>query len=106
MGFKFPQKLEDWLEPEWEKFDLHRNPLTPWLTKKMVSKIHNFETVLNGYFPTVSDYKLTTFQRRITKQLSSFRYRINLFTLPYEIKLLQKFWLRYRKPEVEGFYMQ
>ncbi len=106
LGFKFPQRLEDWLEPEWEKFDLHRNPLTPWLNKKTVTKIHNFETVLNGYFPTVSDYKLSGFQRRMTKLLSSTRYKTNLFTLPYEIKFLQRFWLRYRKPEVEGFYMQ
>ena len=106
LGFRFPQKLEDWLEPEWEKFDLHRNPLTPWLTKSIVTKIHNFETVLNGYYPTVSDYKLTDFQKKFTKIISSARYNLNLFSLPYEIKFLQKFWLRYRKPEVEGFYMQ
>jgi len=106
LGFKFPQKLEDWLEPEWEKFDLHRNPLTPWLTKEMVEKIHNFETVLNGYSPTVSDYKLSNLQRKTIKFLSSFRYKNNFFSFPYEIKALQRFWLRYRKPEVEGFYMQ
>ncbi len=106
MGFKFPQRLEDWLEPEWEKFDLHRNPLTPWLTRGMVNKIHNFETVLNGFSPTVSDYKLSHFQRKLIKLFSSFRYRNNFFAFPYEIKALQKFWLRYRKPEVEGFYMQ
>ncbi len=105
-GFKFPERLEDWLEPEWEKFDLHRNPLTPWLSRKMVKKIHNFETVLNGYSPTVSDYKLTAPQRKIISMLSSFRYGMNFFAFPYEIKFLQKFWLKYRKPEAEGFYMQ
>lgn len=106
LGFKFPQKLEDWLEPEWEKFDTHRNPLTPWLTKEMVDKIHNFETVLNGYAPTVSDYKLTVMQRKIIKWISSLRYKKNIFSFPYEIKMLQKFWLRYRQPEFEGFYME
>jgi anaerobic magnesium-protoporphyrin IX monomethyl ester cyclase len=106
MGFKFPQKLEDWLEPEWEKFDLHRNPLTPWLTKKMVTRIHDFETVLNGCFPTVSDFKLTYVQRKLTSMISSIRYKVNLFAFPYEIKFLQIYWLKYRKPEVEGFYMQ
>ncbi len=105
-GFNFPQNLEDWLEPEWEKFDLHRNPLTPWLTRKMVTKIHNFETILNGFSPTISDYKLTGLQRKVIKALSRFRYNYNIFALPYEIKILQKFWLRYRKPETEGFYMQ
>ena len=106
LGFKFPGSLDEWLEPEWEKFDTHNNPLTPWLTAEMVDKIHNFETVLNGYFPTVSDYKLVPLQRRLIRALSSFRYRNNLFSLPYEIKALQKFWLKYRRPEVEGFYME
>ncbi len=106
LGFKFPQSLDEWLDPEWEKFDTHNNPLTPWLTSEMVEKIHNFETVLNGYYPTVSDYKLLPMQRRLIKSLSSFRYKNNIYAYPYEIKVLQKFWLKYRRPEVEGFYME
>lgn len=106
LGFKYPQTLEDWLEPSWENFDTHRNPLTPWLTKKMVDKIHNFEIVLNGYSPTISDYKLTASQRKMIKLISSLRYRRNIFSFPYEIKVLQRYWLKYRQPEFEGFYMK
>jgi len=106
LGFEFPRKLEDWLEPTWEKFDTHRNPLTPWLTKEMTDKIHNFETVLNGFAPTVSDYKLSGIQRKTIKFISSIRYKNSLYSFPYEIKILQKLWLRYRRPEVEGFYME
>jgi len=106
LGFFYPKNLEEWLEPAWEKFDTHRDPLTPWLTKKMIKKIHNFEIVLNGYSPTISDYKLSKFQLNVIKWLASIRYKNNLFNFPYEIKLLQKFWLRYRKPEFEGFYTE
>lgn len=102
-GFRFPTKLEDWLQPSWQNFDLRKNPLTPWLTPGMVDKIRNFETVLNGYYPTVSDIKLSRFQKKTIKAISSWRYNRNFFTLPYEIKALQKFWLRYRQPELEGF---
>ena len=28
-GFRFPQTLEDWISPQWENFDLRKNPLTP-----------------------------------------------------------------------------
>jgi radical SAM superfamily enzyme YgiQ (UPF0313 family) len=35
-GFRFPEKLEDWLDPSWENFDLRKNPLTPWLSPAMV----------------------------------------------------------------------
>lgn len=106
MGFKFPQKLEDWLEPEWENFDLRINPLTPWLTPKIIEKIKNFEVVLNGFSPTISDYKLTNLQRKIIKSISSLRYKKKIYNFPLEIKTLQRFWLKYRQPQVEGFYME
>lgn len=101
LGFQYPKKLEDWMTPQWEKFDLRKNPLTPWLTPEMVDKIRDFETVLNGYYPTVSDVKLTGFKRRVLRISAGIRYKANLFGHPYEIKLLQKIW-RYRQPELEG----
>ena len=69
----------------------------------MIDKIKNFETVLNGYHPTVSDVKLSSFQKKSISLLSSLRYKIKFYHFPYEIKALQKFWLRYRQPEWEGF---
>lgn len=102
-GFSFPSTLEDWISPQWENFDLRKNPLTPWLKPYMIDKIRNFETVLNGYHPTVSDVKLSSFQKKSISLLSSLRYKIEFYNFPYEIKALQKFWLRYRQPEWEGF---
>lgn len=101
-GFKFPEKLEDWLLPEWENFDLRRNPLTPWLTPAMIDKIRNFEVVLNGYYPTVSDIRLGNFKRKVLQLCSGLRYKTSFYQYPYEIKLLQKLW-RYRQPEIQGF---
>ncbi|BDQ03445.1 MAG: hypothetical protein KatS3mg036_0182 [Ignavibacterium sp.] len=105
-GFKFPSNLEEWLSPSWENFDLRKNPLTPWLKPFMIDRIKNFETVLNGYFPTVSDYKLTSFQRKVIKFFSAWRYKTGFYYFPYEIKFLQRFWLKYRQPEIEGFYAE
>jgi radical SAM superfamily enzyme YgiQ (UPF0313 family) len=101
-GFRFPEKLEDWIAPEWENFDLRKNPLTPWLTPAMVDKIKNFETVLNGYYPTVSDIRLSPFKRKFIRSMSALRYKSGFYNFPYELKALQKFW-KYRQPEVEGF---
>ena len=105
-GFRFPEKLEDWLDPQWANFDLRKNPLTPWLTPEMVNKILNFETVINARYPTVSDYKLTSFQKKTMRLLSTLRYKTNFFNFPVELKALQKYWLKYRRPEVEGFYTE
>jgi hypothetical protein len=94
--------LEDWLEQEWKGFDLRKNPLTPWITAEMIDKIQNFEVVLNARYPTAQDVKLTDFQRKTIAALSKVRYRTNFFHFPYELKLLQRFWLKYRQPEIEG----
>lgn len=101
-GFHFPEKLEDWINPQWENFDLRKNPLTPWLTPEMVDYIKNFETVLNGYYPTVSDIKLSPLKIKSMKTLSSLRYKWNWYKFPYEIKAMQKLF-KYRQPELEGF---
>jgi len=101
-GFRFPVTLEDWISPQWENFDLRKNPLTPWLTAEMIDKIRNFETVLNGYYPTVSDIRLNNAKRKLIRWISGLRYRTNLYSYPYEIKLLHKIW-KYRQPEIQGF---
>lgn len=101
-GFKFPEKLEDWISPSWENFDLRKNPLTPWLTPEMIDKIKNFETVLNGYYPTVADIRLNKLKRSVLKTLSGIRYKTDFYWKPYELKALQILW-KYRQPEIEGF---
>jgi anaerobic magnesium-protoporphyrin IX monomethyl ester cyclase len=101
-GFRFPEKLEEWMEPQWLDFDLHRNYLTPWLTPEMIRYIHDFETVIHAQYPTISDYKLTSLQRNMVKLASRLRYKTNIFSYPYELKAMMKYWLRYRQPEIEG----
>lgn len=104
-GFDFPEKLEDWLNPAWENFDLRKNPLTPWLKPNMVKKIQNFETVLNGYHPTATDYRIKGFKKTLLKGVSFIRYKAKIYQLPYDIKLLHKVW-KYRQPEITGFYKE
>lgn len=101
-GFRFPEKLEDWLDSDWENFDLRKNPLTPWLTPEMVDKIKNFETVLNARYPTVSDIRMNGMQRKLIRTFSDVRYRNQWYKFPYELKALQKLW-SYRQPEIQGF---
>lgn len=101
-GFEFPHTLEDWMNPQWECFDLRKNPLTPWLTPDMIDTIRDFETVLNGYYPTVSDIRLSQVKRSMIKLVSGIRYKTNLYRFPYEIKLLHRLW-KYRQPEIQGF---
>jgi len=101
-GFKFPEKLDDWINANWENFDLRKNPLTPWLKPIMIDKIKNFETVLNATYPTVSDIRLSTTKRKIMQLAGRWRYHRQFYFFPKELKLLQRLW-KYRQPEKEGF---
>jgi len=101
-GFHFPETLDEWIGPQWDSFDLRKNPLTPWLTPEMIDKIKDFETVLNGYYPTVSDVRLTRVKRTLMRTVASLRYKSGLYKKPYELKAMQVFW-KYRQPEIEGF---
>jgi anaerobic magnesium-protoporphyrin IX monomethyl ester cyclase len=101
-GFHFPEMLEDWISPQWENFDLRKNPLTPWLKPYMIDKIRDFESVLNAYYPTVSDIRLGGKKRRILRALSSWRYGMKFYAKPKELRALQVLW-KYRQPEKEGF---
>ncbi len=101
-GFKFPEKLEDWISPAWENFDLRKNPLTPWLKPYMIDKIKHFEIVLNGYYPTNSDIRLNYAKRTLIKYISTWRYKTGFYKWPKEISLFHRLW-KYRQPEIEGF---
>lgn len=101
-GFQFPRSLDEWLLPAWQGHDLRKNPVNPWLKGKVKRKIKNFERVLNAFSPTKSDLKQTGARRLILRVLGSWRYLLRVYTLPYEIAVVQRL-LRYRQPEVEGF---
>jgi len=104
-GFSFPETLEEWIAPSWEKFDLRKNPLTPWLKPYMIDTIKNFETVLNGCYPTVTDFRIRGYKKTILTGISKLRYKTGFYKFPYEIKVLHKIW-KYRQPEIEGFYSE
>ena len=102
-GFRFPKRLEEWLDPKWASFDLRKQPMTPWLTPRHLERIANFERVLNARYPTISDIKLKPWQTGILKTLGSWRYRLGFYELPWEIRFVANRLFRYRQPEIEGF---
>ena len=102
-GFRFPERLEDWLLPEWQEFDMRRSAVTPWITDDIVRRIREFEQVLNARYPTISDIRLTRAKRRVLSALGSWRYRTGVYARPYELRLVANRLFRYRRPEIEGF---
>jgi radical SAM superfamily enzyme YgiQ (UPF0313 family) len=101
-GFAFPETLEGWISPDWSEFSQRRSSHTPWLQDPLRKEVHNFERVLNAYYPTATDPKLQGVMRGVLKSISAWRYHLRVYDHPLELRALQKV-LAYQRPETSGF---
>jgi anaerobic magnesium-protoporphyrin IX monomethyl ester cyclase len=101
-GFTFPETLEGWVSDRWQTFALRRDPSTPWSHGEVRQKVRDFERVLNAYYPTVTDMRMTPARRRLLRAASAWRYHAKAYARPVELNLLQRAF-RYQRPETTGF---
>lgn len=102
LGFHFPQTLEEWASDDWRKFSMRRGDHIPWVEGEVRRQARNFERVMNAYYPTVTDMRLTGIYRNILKMLSGWRYHLKFYTVPYELRVAQRL-IHYQRPETTGF---
>jgi hypothetical protein len=101
-GFAFPQTLEEWVSPDWLNFSQRRSLTMPWIKRPLHKQLHDFERVLNAYFPTSTDTRLTNARRHILKFISSWRYHTRIYRSPVELRALHRL-IAYQRPETSGF---
>jgi radical SAM superfamily enzyme YgiQ (UPF0313 family) len=101
-GFAFPETLEEWASRDWSRLSLRRGERLPWIQPKVRRRVRDFERVLNAFYPTTTDRKLTPFRRAVLKSVSSWRYLLELYGGSYELRLLQRL-MKYQRPETTGF---
>lgn len=103
-GYKFPGTLEEWLDPDRLIHTFPAVKYFTWFPPKSARQVIDFVTVFHAYYPSVSDFQITRFQKLIMKMVSFWRYHLDFYANPFEIRFLQKYWLKYKRPEEEGFY--
>ena len=64
--------------------------------------MRDFELVLNAYYPTSTDARLTGARRALLRAASAWRYHGRVYQLPLELRALQKV-VHYQRPETSGF---
>jgi len=101
-GFRFPETLEEWLSPAWQAFSQHRSTEMPWLRGSLRRRVRDFESVLNAYYPTVTNPRLGGAWRGILKATSAWRYHLRLYGRPLELRALMRV-VSYQRPETTGF---
>ncbi len=105
LGFAFPETLEQWASPEWERLSMRRGDGIPWMEgtgADIRRRIRNFERVINAYYPTVTDARLTAWHRAALKMASGWRYALKWYAAPYELRALHRL-IQYQRPETTGF---
>ncbi len=100
--FPFPETLDEWMDDRWQAFALRRDPRTPWSPVSIRRRVRDFETVLNAYYPTVTDTTLTAARRGVLRLVSAWRYHLRAERHPMELNMLQRL-MHYQRPETTGF---
>jgi anaerobic magnesium-protoporphyrin IX monomethyl ester cyclase len=95
----FPTTAQAWAKPEWRAYWCHTD--TPWLTEELRQRIRDFTTVLGCRFPTVTDVRSAPWGKVALQALSSWRYRYERYSRPWELDLARKF-VRLWDPRVSG----
>jgi radical SAM superfamily enzyme YgiQ (UPF0313 family) len=101
-GFRFPETLEEWVSDDWLDFAQRHSAHMPWLPDRVRRHIRNFERVLNAYYPTSTDLRLTGLRRHLLRAASGWRYWGRFYHLPLELSALQRV-MHYQRPETSGF---
>ena len=101
-GFRFPETLDEWISPAWLDFSQRHSAHMPWLRERLRRRIRNFERVLNAYYPTSTDARLTGAWRALLRGASAWRYHSRVYGFPLELRALQRL-VNYQRPETSGF---
>lgn len=96
-----PETVEEWASEHWLNFTLRKNPATPWLKPATKRLIDNFEIVVASRWPTSQDIRLPAWGRRLLQSLSAWRYALEVYALPVELRWAQRL-IDLRRPKVES----
>jgi anaerobic magnesium-protoporphyrin IX monomethyl ester cyclase len=101
-GFTFPQTLDEWISPDWLNFSQRRSVMMPWVKRPLHQQLFDFERVLNAYYPTSTDIRLTGMRRKLLRLVAAWRYHSRIYRAPLELRILNRL-MAYQRPETSGF---
>jgi len=101
-GFAFPKTLDEWVGGDWLSFSQRRSTTMPWIKQPLQQRLHDFERVLNAYYPTTTDVRLTKSWRMTLRAISAWRYHLRFYRFPLELRAIHRV-ISYQRPETSGF---
>jgi radical SAM superfamily enzyme YgiQ (UPF0313 family) len=102
LGFAFPATLDEWASDRWRHLMMRRGQGIPWMEGRVRRRVRNFERVLNAFYPTVTDRRMTPARRALLRTVSAWRYALRVYAAPFELQALHRL-IQYQRPETTGF---
>jgi anaerobic magnesium-protoporphyrin IX monomethyl ester cyclase len=98
---RLPDTPDEWATERWQRFATQKDPKTPWLRPSTKQLIDNFELVVSSRWPTVQDIRLPKWGRMTLQALSAWRYKLGVYSAPFELKWTQRM-IDLRRPKAES----
>jgi hypothetical protein len=74
----------------------------PWIQDDLRRRVHNFERVLNAYYPTATNPSLRGIKTLVLRGVSAWRWATGWYSYPIELRALHRLFA-YQRPETTGF---
>jgi radical SAM superfamily enzyme YgiQ (UPF0313 family) len=84
-----PERLEEWITPEWLGWMTHEDPNLAWLPRKLKARVEDFELVLKSRFPSVHDTKTRSWGKALAKLMARRRWAQARYEGPDLIRTLR-----------------
>jgi radical SAM superfamily enzyme YgiQ (UPF0313 family) len=98
---EFPTSPDEWAIERWQKYATQKDVESAWVPVRTKRLIDNFDLVVSSRWPSAQDIRLSRWGRWLLQALSSWRYRLKVYSYPFELRWAQR-WLQLRKPKVES----
>jgi radical SAM superfamily enzyme YgiQ (UPF0313 family) len=85
-----PDRLEEWIEPEWVDWMTHVNPQTPWLSSAARRRVEDFELVLQSRFPSVHDKRTRPWGKALGSVVARRRWARGLYDDPRQLRAIRR----------------
>lgn len=85
-----PDRLEEWIEPEWVAWMTHEDPLVPWLDRRLKAKVEDFELVLKSRYPSVQDSRTANWGKTLGTLLARRRWATGQFDDPALLRAVRR----------------
>lgn len=98
---QFATTPEEWATDRWQRFTTQKDPSAPWMRSRTKRLIDDFDVVVTSRWPTIQDIRMPGWGRRLLKVLSDWRYRLRVYSRPFELKWVRQYF-RLRNPKEES----